>query len=420
MIDYYRHSRPATGPDFKQDPTDQTSQFRVTELTIRRVGELSADGYKVSLVDTAPRYALNAQTQQDVDREIDYLSDQKDCASILFDPSIHPTGHAWFQLTKRAIALHTLYNVGSLTTLGEGINPDVYIEPLFEGKSAIELVEAKDGPEKAAIWHDKYKTFINRPMDDATGYYPSSKDFLTGVIDSQAIQTRADTAIGMVREYLKRKPDNEKEKIVCASLACGAAGPIFEMACRLKSDGINAEKLILVDNDPMALASAYSLAGAYGVEDKIQINKCNIMAGSLTDTIEPESVDVVDLLGIFEYIPKSLRLAGVHYNAAEAFLRNVLKILKPGGLVVMGNMLNDRPQQQFFKKVWPRLYQRDPKAVLEIIQESGLDPLQTEVRIPAREGVYAIYGMEKPSDIPADKKMRNQKLADIVMRRMTY
>jgi SAM-dependent methyltransferase len=404
------------------DICDKDRTFKVTSSTIQNVSELSAKGYRVSFVDKSPRYMLDRETQDDVDKEIDTLSEREDCTTVLFDPGVHPVGHAWFQLRKRAIALHPLYNVGSISTLGEGINPDVYDEPLFDGLSAVQILQAEDGPEKTSAMIDKYRAFIGTPMEDATGFYPSSRDFLTGVIDSQAVQTRVDTAIDMVETHIESNAERYKEKgIVCASLACGSAGPVYEMANRLIHNGVNIEKLILVDNDPLALASAFSLSKSYGISDRIQIIKSNIMSDDLIDVIGSEVVDVVDLLGIFEYIPRSLRLAGVNYRVAELFLRNAMQVLRPGGIAVVGNMLADRPQQRFFKKVWPRLYQRTVSEVIEIIEEAGIDPMSTEIKVPAREGVYAIYGFQKTLETAQTPDIiRYHELAKRLMSRLSY
>lgn len=404
------------------DKRESGSLYRASQGTIDEVSKLATQGIDVKLLDTAPKYALDPATQQDVDLAVDSLSDIPDAAKILFNPTLHPTGNVWFQLTKRAIALHTLYNIGDIRTLGDGIDPEVFEYPLFDGLSAFQILSDKDGEVKAKATLEKYKRFIDTPIEDGTGYYPSSKDFLMGVVDSQAVQTRVSAAINAAeRHVLENYRQNSGKEIVCASLACGSAGPIFEMSKRLERIGIKTGKLILVDSDPMALASAYSLAGTVGVMDKIEIQKSNILTTDLREVVNPNSVDIVDLLGIFEYIPTTFKLHGISHPAAETFLKNVLEIVKPGGLIVMGNMLVERPQQNFFKKVWPRLFQRSISEVLRIIDNSGLDSTETSITIPAREGVYAIYAIKKGKvKENSYDDSHNRNLSRLALNRLTY
>jgi predicted O-methyltransferase YrrM len=297
------------------------------------------------------------------------------------------------------MSLHTLYGSGDTHTLADGVNPEVYDEPLFNGKSAAELLREKhNNSEEAEAILRNHVAYASTAMDEETGAFPGSRDFLVGVIDSRAVQTRADTAVRMAKERIASRPEQfTGRELVCASLACGSAGPVYELARSLSENGTRIGKLILVDNDPMALASAISLARSQGVEDRIEYHRKNLFRNNLTSYMGRESVDFVDLLGLIDYFPVEIpgNNGKVHYPL-KALLEDVRNVMRPGGMVLVGNMLNKRPQQRFFEKVWPNLQQRGIREMLSIIASAGYDPSKVQVRIPGREGVYAIYGIPIP------------------------
>ncbi|RWZ78101.1 MAG: hypothetical protein EOT04_02950 [Candidatus Chaera renei] len=371
---------------------------RLHPEVIEEADALINRGYSINIVDSLPRYELEESTQAKVDHIIEDLSPRPDCLDVLLDPDIHPASACWHKMAKRAIALHTLYNAGEVTSLGEYIDPDVYDKSLFGGKSAAAVMLEEKKPEKAQRIVESYKHFVTMPIDNTKDRFGlTSRDYLAGVIDSHAVRSRAAVAAAMAQRHLQSALGRKDKKVVSASLACGAAGPVYEMAASAKASGINFDKIILVDNDVMALASAASLAEHYNLSSAVEIQRKNLFKGKLTDYIEPQSVDVVDMLGLFEYIPETVKLGGmINYKAAEAFLRSAKDIVRPGGIIILGNMLKARPQQVFFDKIWPKLYQRSIHKVLAIIQRAGYDLNDVTVDVPGREGVYAVYGIRVP------------------------
>ncbi len=374
-------------------------RLNVDSAVLNEVDQLRGEGYDIEIVDTPPRHNLPHNVQNAVDEEVAWLSNQPDCAEILFDANVHPVGHVWHKLAKHPISLHTLYGSGVAHTLADGVNPEVYDELLFNGKSAADLLrEINNNGEEAEIILRNHIAYASTAMDEQTGAFPSSRDFLVGVIDSRAVQTRADTAVNMAKERIVSRPEQfNGREIVCASLACGSAGPIYELAKSLSENGAQIGKLILVDNSPMALASAISLARSQGVDDRIEYHRRNLFRNNLTTYLGHKSIDFVDLLGLIDYFPVELtgNNGKVHYPL-KALLEDVRNVMRPGGMVLVGNMLNIRPQQSFFKKVWPDLHQRGIGEMLSIIANAGYDPSKVQVRIPGREGVYAIYGIPIP------------------------
>ena len=364
------------------------------------VQTLQHEGYDVTIVDTPPRHELSTQVQAAVDEEIAQLSKLPNCTDILFEPSLHPAGATWFRLAKYALALQTLYAAGTTTTLADGLDPSVFHEPIIDGLSSMERLRSRRGDQEAQSALDKYVAYASTPMSDHTDAFPSSRDFLVGVIDSRAVQTRADTAINMAREHMSSRPGHSaKRGVVTASLTCGAANPLYEMARSLDQGGTPISTILLIDSDEMALATAASLARSKGVEDRVILYHRDLFRHRLTSYIKPGSVDVVDLLGLVDWVPSELRdrkTGLVRRRPIQRLLSDVGDIVRAGGMILVGNMLNKRPQQAFVERVWPSLFQRGVREMLSIIATAGFDPMTVQVRIPGREGVYAVYGIPIP------------------------
>lgn len=370
-------------------PTDirEKPEYAVRESVAQEVDGLIAQGYDVAFVDPADEHRLGAEDQEQIDQIATYLEDAEDGAELFLSP---PAMGKWSPLTKRAIALHPLYGASTARTLGDGIGVNAYDRPVFpilEGGdttilSAKELLFREKSPEKAQKILNSYLEFVDAPIDDV------SRLFYRGSKDAAGVRTRATAAMDMAQNYISSSPGlRDRKDLVSASLACGAAGPVYDLVKNSRHYGNDFSKVILVDKDEMALASASALATAAGVEDVVDIQRRDLLSEDLTDYIEPHSVDVVDLLGLFEYLPEDFGVL---------LLQKVKEIVRPGGIIVFGNMLQDRPQQRLFSDVakWPPLEQRTVSGVFSIIQKAGFDLDQVITRIPAREGVYAVYAIK--------------------------
>lgn len=379
-------------------------RFDIHPDVVDDVVECVRNGYRVELDDTQDMYALGSDDQARVDNEIQEL-EYKTLRAIEetgFNPLLLKEGRSafdnWQPLTKRAIALHNIYNP-NIGYLGEGIDGKIYDRPLFSANdldnktfwfSAAEVLELQMGTEKASKIVNQYREFIGTPIDDA------SRDIWLGARDGAGVRTRATCAMEKCVMEAVNSMDTA-EGITTASLACGAAGPVYQLMRALDDKGIEVNKAILADIDPMALASAYSLAELEGVEGKIELSLENLVdmntlqARDLTEFIDAKSVDVVDLLGLFEYFPRPL---------AVNLLEQVKKVIKPGGVIVFGNMIDRRPQQTFFSDVslWPELQQRSVKELFDIIDESGFDSKNNSRILLPPQGVYAVVEIRSPQD----------------------
>lgn|GEM_PF-2076988 len=393
-----------------------TSGMLVKPEVLRELDVLRAQGIDAGLIDVEPHYTLPEHIQDQVDQQSEAIGrlPKREAFDTLFDPTVHSAGAEWAKLGKRAIALWALKQAGNPEphAIAPAIDPSIFDEPLFSGKSAHGILHERH-PRSASVVRERYRAITTTPLEDEVWHggqngsrylrflaandfdYLNSKDFLTGVLDSRAVDTRAIAATELALEHVLANPALFADRpLVTASLACGAAAPMFELDQIFAAQGIQIDKNILVDNDPMALASAVALGRAYGMSDKVDAQLQDIVNGKLTDYIEPHSVDIVDILGIVDYLPTKLK----GYKAAANFIGKIADIVRPGGIIVAGNALLHRPHQEFFDKVWPTLQQRDPLEMTSIIAEAGYDKSDIQVRIPQREGVYGIYGIKVPAE----------------------
>lgn len=368
-------------------------EFHTRPSVADEAERLSREGFDIAFTNPHDIHALDPETQLQIDQYAAILAaNPKEGAQLFLQP---PAMKNWGPLTKRAIALHTLYGASTLQRLGEGIDPAIYDKSLFPkggtmiSANAIIRAEKADRPDKAEQIIGSYQRFVEQPID------PISRAFYQGSLDARAVRTRALTTIDEVTDHFANVAPGTKLK--SASLACGAAGPVKDLIQSMEANlDVEFDEAVLVDKDPMALASAAALTE--DIAHKVRIEHRNLLTEPLTDYIEPHSIDVVDLLGLFEYIPNDDRKG--HW--AAALLKQVKEIVKPGGVIVFGNMLADRDQQAFFSKVvkWPSLEQRTVEDVMDIVQEAGFDLSTLKTRIPAKEGVYAVYTIAVPGEEP--------------------
>jgi len=379
-------------------PVEAEAELRpgVRRRTRNDVEDLAGRGFDVRLVDPAPRAELDPEVQRRVSQAIAERADRPGFVEWLFDGATHPAGAAWHGVAKRAIALHTLYNIGRHERPQDGLDGRVYDEPMFRGgtASARELIIEQHGQGKGDRILARYDDFFaaGPTRDGVDEYGLTSYDYLLGVVDSHAVRTRADAAKALVREQFA---GSWRPELRIVSVACGAVEAMVELMADLSAEGVELAEIDLVDHDPLALATFAGLGRAAGLGDRVRHHRRNFLKTPLDRFLAPNSVDVVDLIGVFEHIPATR--AGYHF--AANLLTNAASLLRSGGVVVLANMLPDRPQQSFFSSVWPPLHQRSIEEMLLVFREAGFDPDRVAVRVPEREGVYGVYLAEIEPDV---------------------
>lgn len=214
--------------------------------------------------------------------------------------------------------------------------------------------------------------------------------------DSLGIRERVETVNGLSINHLKKVAENENRSIddmLVMSFGCGTGLATLKMLKKLKDETGEAPTVILLDQDPLSLAAAQSLAKKWNLEDKIEVH-CERLFSKLGKPLSLEGVlgdrklDIAEDSGLREYLPD-----GVY----KQLTRESLKFLRTGGLMITGNMNVNRPQKEFLHGLmgWvPKVTMRSIKEGFELLQKSGISKESIEATVTA-SGVYTVFAIEK-------------------------
>ena len=213
--------------------------------------------------------------------------------------------------------------------------------------------------------------------------------------DSLGIRERVETVNGLSIDHLKKvaeKEDRSIDDMLVMSFGCGTGLATLKMLKKLKDETGEAPTVILLDQDPLSLAAAQSLAKKWNLEDKIEVH-CERLFSKLGKPLSLEGVlgdrklDIAEDSGLREYLPD-----GVY----KQLTRESLKFLRTGGLMITGNMNVNRPQKEFLHGLmgWvPKVRMRSIKEGFKLLQKSGIPKESIEATVTA-SGVYTVFAIE--------------------------
>lgn len=247
---------------------------------------------------------------------------------------------------------------------------------------------------------------------------PEVRDWACNILDAHGIRSRGE----IVQAILERHGIDQASPGAIGqqwvSLACGAAQPVCHALRHIKESGHAMPQVTLVDLDRSALKAAKTYAQAMKVKQSIDVRCMNILrpqglalpavdaqtnvaARALRQRVglEGAAYDAVDAVGILEYVPEALSdesPTALQVNAAT-FLANAAQLVKPGGLLLVGNMRDTHPQLGFTLNVvqWPHIQPRSIETMQRIVKVAGLGNWRVDVYCPD-DGVYALYAMHRP------------------------
>lgn len=247
---------------------------------------------------------------------------------------------------------------------------------------------------------------------------PEVRDWACNILDAQGIRSRGEIVQDILSRHAIDQASLGATEQQWVSLACGAAQPVCHALRHIKENGHAVPRVTLVDLDRSALRAAKTYAQAKEVGQFTHVLCMNILrpqgvALSVLDAqtnvatqalrrqvgLEAAAYDAVDAVGILEYVPEELSSGSptaLQVNAAT-FLANAAQLVKPGGLLLVGNMRDTHPQLGFTLNVvqWPHIQPRSIEAMQRIAGAAGLGNWQVDVYCP-NDGVYALYAMRRP------------------------
>ena len=246
--------------------------------------------------------------------------------------------------------------------------------------TAVEEVEKRIG---------EVKEFIQAPVTE------KFSNVIRHCADSLGIRERVETVNGLSIDHLKKVAEKENRSIddmLVMSFGCGTGLATLKMLKKLKDETGEAPTVILLDQDPLSLAAAQSLAKKWNLEDKIEVH-CERLFSKLGKPLSLEGVlggrklDIAEDSGLREYLPD-----GVY----KQLTRESLKFLRTGGLMITGNMNVNRPQKEFLHGLmgWvPKVRMRSIKEGFKLLQKSGIPKESIEATVTA-SGVYTVFAIE--------------------------
>ena len=246
--------------------------------------------------------------------------------------------------------------------------------------TAIEEVEKRIG---------EVREFIQAPVTE------KFSNVIRHCTDSLGIRERVETVNGLSIDHLKKvaeKEDRSIDDMLVMSFGCGTGLATLKMLKKLKDETGEAPTVILLDQDPLSLAAAQSLAKKWNLEDKIEIH-CERLFSKLGKPLSLEGVlgdrklDIAEDSGLREYLPD-----GVY----KQLTRESLKFLRTGGLMITGNMNVNRPQKEFLHGLmgWvPKVRMRSIKEGFKLLQKSGIPKGSIAATVTA-SGVYTVFAIE--------------------------
>lgn len=222
---------------------------------------------------------------------------------------------------------------------------------------------------------------LEERLPEGTKMDSESRQWFIHANDAIGVRSRAQVLAALVEKYIHN--DIESDWI---SLASGAAIPVLEALRTAKLDGQKVH-LTLVDNDPVALRWAETMAAQEGLNVGEQLTLLNrhllyqfIRNDDLLLELGEHQAELVDALGIFEY-----------FNDTDAviFLQRALRLVKPGGAVIVSNMLTTSPQIDFILRCigWAPIFPRSLQQLQDIHIAAGCAAGERDRGGPERRGV---------------------------------
>ena len=271
----------------------------------------------------------------------------------------------------------------------EKINGLPLTEVMVQGKinNCVDKATAIEEVEKRI---SEVREFIQAPVTE------KFSNVIRHCADSLGIRERVETVNSLSIDHLKKVAEKENRSIddmLVMSFGCGTGLATLKMLKKLKDETGEAPTVILLDQDPLSLAAAQSLAKKWNLEDKIEVH-CERLFSKLGKPLSLEGVlgdrklDIAEDSGLREYLPN-----GVY----KQLTRESLKFLRTGGLMITGNMNVNRPQKEFLHGLmgWvPKVTMRSIKKGFELLQKSGISKESIEATVTA-SGVYTVFAIEK-------------------------
>ena len=205
--------------------------------------------------------------------------------------------------------------------------------------------------------------------------------------DSLGIRSRKELVARRIRAALDA---THAARPLMMSFGCGTALPMLEvLAEEVRRTPGRAPKLILLDQDPLALAAATTLAEDMGLRAYIEVHCRRLFdrwgrPTDLSSVLRGRQLHIAEDSGLREYLPDRI----YRWLTADTW-----RVLAPGGLMSTGNMNASRPQREFLHGMmgWrPNVHMRSIADGLNLHARAGVPRANTNA-VVTPEGVYSLF-----------------------------
>ena len=199
------------------------------------------------------------------------------------------------------------------------------------------------------------------------------------VLDTYMHGIPASRAVVDRKEYVKRWLSQRVSRRSCAKVVDLACGP-----CRIERELFDAGRvadaqLVVVDNDPEALAYARRVLGPYA--GHVEYAEENAIKMARARAVPPSiaGASFVVSLGLFDYLPRVL---------ASSLLRALRQATAPGGELLIGNFAQGNPTRPFMEWAsdWVLIY-RSPEEFVQLFLDAGFAPDDLTVERETENGL---------------------------------
>lgn len=259
-------------------------------------------------------------------------------------------------------------------------------DSLIKSYRRFENASSEDASKKADLALLKLGIFLNAPISS------EFKDIVSYCYDSLGIRNRKQEVSCAILDHIGNNLNESKEEMLMLSVGCGTAQCILEVASDVKKTGINPH-IILLDQDPIALAAAKNIAEQMGLAESIELH-CERLFDQkgqpfdMLQILEGRKIDIAEDTGLREYLPDP-----IYKNLTSALWNN----LSDGGIMTTGNMNLNRRQPEFLHGLmgWhPNVIMRNISKGFSLHEESGIPKGKTRARV-TRDGVYTLFFSQK-------------------------
>ena len=210
-----------------------------------------------------------------------------------------------------------------------------------------------------------------------------ARDILTHSLDAVAIRARAANMKSIVLKYAAQSTESNFNFV---SLGAGAAVPAINAVLEIEKQSGKKTFMNLYDQDPDILDFAEESTNRAGIPSEQVVTH----VGDYYDAFKlpPESVNILEALGLFEYL---------HDSRCVILIKEAYARLKPGGVLIFSNMLVTRPQRAFHESgvVWPGVKMRSEKQIMQLVIDAGV-AISLVTYTVSEDGVYGVVEIHKP------------------------